>query len=91
MTVAQEAIKKYLRTQFGPYVSFIPEGVDRVTVVAVVDGNFIRKTFTTNLFMDIMDAQTKKIVAVSDLPHDLLHLSINSVPGSWKGSALCFG
>ncbi len=81
MTVAQKSIIKYLKTQFTD-AQYILEGIDLVTVYSSCG---YKNTFTADVFCDIIDARTRKTVAVSDLPHDLLHISTD-LPGSWEGS-----
>ncbi len=52
--------------------------------VKIVDRNGESMTFTQNLFGDIMDNETKKILAISDLPHNLDKLRMTSMPTSWR-------
>lgn len=50
--------------------------------VKVTDGQGASMVLTTNIYGDIMDADTGKIYAVSDLPHDLLQIG-TKLPSSW--------
>ncbi len=86
MTIAQADIYKYLSTQFkGCRYESIGEYSVKVT-----DHTGQSMTFTCNLFGDIMDADTKEIVAISDLPHDLDKIG-NQRPKNWTNSILYFG
>lgn len=66
--------------------SFVPGSVKTELVggskVKVTDGTGAGMTLTANIYGDIMDADTGKIYAVSDLPHDLLRIG-TKLPGSW--------
>ncbi|MBR1508146.1 MAG: hypothetical protein IJ619_09115 [Eubacterium sp.] len=86
MTVAQRDICNYLDTQFrGCQYELIGEGSVKVT-----DRGGKSMTFTCNLFGDIMDAETKEIVATSDLPHDLDKIGFQR-PTKWENSIGYFG
>lgn len=79
MTIAQRDICNYLDTQFqGCQYELIGESSVKVTNR---DGKSM--TFTCNLFGDIMDAETKEIVATSDLPHDLDKIGFQK-PKKWE-------
>lgn len=81
MTIAQEVIKKYIYMNFHPdSVLLFPIGQDKIKII---DSDGASMTLTMNLFGDIMDADTKSICAISDLPHDLGQLGLQ-LPKSWK-------
>ncbi len=81
MTTAQDVIKKYI------YINFHPDGVRLFPVdrdkVKLIDSEGESMVLTMNIFGDIMDAESKQIYAVSDLPHDLEHIG-RQLPQSWK-------
>lgn len=79
MTNLQSDILQYLSIQFkGCHYDLI--GDDKVKVT---DRNGESMTFTCNLYGDIMDADTKEILAVSDLPHDLDKIGTKR-PTKWE-------
>ena len=83
MTKAQEWILKYIDTQFvrgSVRTSLVGEGTVQVTDRK---GEVLR--LTVNGFGDIMDADTKKIIAECDVPHnlDVLARNIYQEPKSW--------
>lgn len=83
MTKAQKWICDYIYTQFMPrsiVISLIGDGD-----VCITDRQGEQLIFSVNLFGDIMDKETGKIIAVSDVPHDLDELLINpeAEPTSW--------
>lgn len=81
MTIVQEAIKKYIYINFHPNsVLLFPLDHDRIKVI---DSEGESMTLTMNLFGDIMDADTKQIYAVSDLPHDMNRIG-SQLPESWR-------
>lgn len=86
MTRAQEAIKRYLQTQFTA-VRYTPEGTDRVRVTDYTGKSMV---FSMNIFCDILDARTKQVIAESDLPHDLSKIG-TTMPKSWKNLPAYFG
>lgn len=67
MTIAQADILRYLQIHFSG-CRYELVGNDEVNVIDQTGG--IRR-FTCNIYSDIMDADTRKIVAVSDVPHNL--------------------
>ena len=87
MTKGQETIIRYLKTQFIG-VRYIPDGND---VVIVRDKAGAEMRFTLNLYGDIMDATTREIIAVSDLPHDILQIGVSAEPKTWSNSLQYFG
>ena len=86
MTKGQETIIKYLKTQFVG-VRYIPKDDD---IVIVRDKSGAEMQFTLNLYGDILDAATREIVAVSDLPHDILQIGVSD-PKTWTNSLQYFG
>ncbi len=81
MTIAQKDISRYIRTQFAGRYSTSPEGE---SVIRLIDktGRILR--FTCNIFGDIMDADTRKIIAKSNLVHNLDKLSVYARPTRWE-------
>lgn len=78
-TRAQEDVLRYLGTQeHGGQYSFI--GKD---TVKAIDRNGREMSYTCNLYGDIMDASTKEVIAISDLPHSLEELQITARPQAW--------
>lgn len=81
MTIAQKLIKKYI------YINFQPDSVLLFFVdrdkVKLIDSEGESMTLTLNIYGDIMDAETKQIYAVSDLPHDLERIG-QQPPESWR-------
>lgn len=88
MTRAQEDIKRYIETQFAGGYQLTPIG-DGVLELRDITGKTMR--FTCNIFGDIMDAKTKQIIAISDLPHDLSKVKLNARPQSWENQPSYFG
>lgn len=81
MTKVQESIREYIYKNFHPEsVLLFPKGEDQIRII---DKTGASMTLTMNLFGDIMDADTKKIYAISDLPHDVNKIE-NQLPHSWK-------
>lgn len=81
MTRAQEVIKKYIYINFHPdSVQLFPVGRDKVKLI---DSEGESMVLTMNIYGDIMDAETKQIYAVSDLPHDLERID-RQLPQSWR-------
>jgi len=81
MTTAQKLIKKYIYINFHPdSVLLFPIDKDKVKLI---DSEGASMTLTLNVFGDIMDAETKQIYAVSDLPHDLERIG-QQLPESWR-------
>lgn len=81
MTIAQKLIKKYIYINFQPdSVLLFPIDKDKVKLI---DSEGERLTLTLNIYGDIMDAETKQIYAVSDLPHDLERIG-QQLPESWR-------
>lgn len=81
MTRAQELIRKYI------YINFQQDSVLLFFVdrdkVKLIDSEGESMMLTMNIFGDIMDAESKQIYAVSDLPHDLERIG-RQLPQSWK-------
>lgn len=81
MTRAQEVIKKYIYINFHENsVLLFPIDRDKVKLI---DSEGASMTLTLNIYGDIMDAESKQIYAVSDLPHDLERIG-RQLPQSWK-------
>lgn len=85
MTNTQRIIEQYLRSQFqGVRYELASENA-----VVVHDRNGESMTFTANAHYDIIDADTGKIIAVSNVDHSLT-ASIEE-PTAWKNSIEYFG
>lgn len=81
MTIAQEVIKRYIYINFHPNsVLLFPRDQDKIKII---DSEGESMTLTMNIFGDIMDADTKQIYAVSDLPHDSNQVGVQ-VPQNWR-------
>lgn len=80
MTRAQNDIKRYIETQFAGGYQLTPIG-DSVLELTDMTGETMR--FACNVYGDIMDADTKQIIAESDLPHDLCRISTTARPQEW--------
>ncbi len=80
MTRAQSDIKRYIETQFAGGYQLTPIG-DYTLELEDMTGDTMR--FSMNLFGDIIDADTKQILAESDLPHDLCRISTTARPQEW--------
>lgn len=80
MTVAQRVIHSYISQNFEKgHFTFQDVEPDKVLIRDNV-GEVM--TLTINLYCDIMDADSGKIYAKSDLPHDLMNVGLR-VPTSW--------
>lgn len=81
MTRAQEVINKYIYMNFHrDSVLLFPVDQDKIKII---DAEGASMTLTLNLYGDIMDAVTRKLYAISDLPHDLNRIGLQ-LPQSWK-------
>ncbi len=81
MTRAQEVIKKYIHINFhSDSVLLFPVDRDKVKLI---DSEGESMVLTINIYGDIMDAESKQIYAVSDLPHELERIDLQ-LPQSWK-------
>ena len=79
MTVGQEDLLKFITTYYkGATATITGSATVKVTTQ---DGK--EMFFTMNIYEDILDATTKEVVAVSDLPHDLDKIRLYARPGSW--------
>lgn len=84
MNNIQRWLVAYVNDNFVPgSVEIEPVGTDRLRIT---DTSGESMTFTMNIFCDVMDAETQKILAVSDVPHDLDELALRpgAVPTSWQ-------
>lgn len=88
MTIAQSDIARYIRTQFAGSYHLDTIGDSRIKLTDKT-GNTM--TFGINIFGDIMDADTRKIIAVSDLPHNLDLLPLYARPKTWENQPSYFG
>lgn len=81
MTRIQEIILKYVKTQWDMSEIKVKCQGDNILVITDLTGDKLE--LTTNLYGDIMDASTKKILAASNLPHDIRKLNPEDRPTSW--------
>ena len=80
MTNVQKSIQKYIDQMcLGENVKTELVGDCQVKVTE----NGGRVTLTMNIYGDIMDVETRKILAESDLPHDLMRIGYGEMPHSW--------
>ena len=87
MKKGQTWILNYLDTQFIP--GAIKTRIsDTRTLVEIEDMAGERMCLTVNVIGDIMDAETKRIIAESDVPHnlDVLRQSPFVEPKNWKNT-----
>lgn len=83
MTRTQECIKDYIFKSAQKRPNIIPIEEDKVKVI-YANGKSVK--LAMNLYGDIIDADTKKVYAVSRLPHDLFKIG-NRLPHSWQEAA----
>ena len=81
MTIAQEDIARYIRTQLADGYHIATENE---SIIKLTRKNGQTLHLTCNIFGDIMDADTKKIIARSNLPHNLDKLSYYARPTEWE-------
>lgn len=81
MTKSQEIIVAYVKTQWD--LAGIHVGLEGDDVVVVTDSNGDKLELTTNLYGDIIDVSSRKILAASNLPHDIRKFKQGDVPTSW--------
>lgn len=81
MTRIQEIILAYAKTQWD--MAGITVHLEGDSMVVITDFTGDKLELTTNLYGDIMDASTKKILAASNLPHDIRKLNPEDMPTSW--------
>lgn len=81
MSRAQELIVAYVKTQW--IMSGIKVDLKGDSVVIVTDRKGETLELTCNIYGDIMEVGSKKILAKSDLPHDLDKLNPEAMPKKW--------
>lgn len=81
MSRAQELIVSYVSTQW--IMSEIKVDLKGDAVVIVTDRKGEKLELTCNIYGDIMEVGSKKILAKSDLPHDLDKLNPEAIPKKW--------
>lgn len=81
MTRVQEIILDYVKTQWD--LAGIHVGLEGDDVVVVTDSTGDKLELTTNLYGDIIDVSSRKILAASNLPHDIRKFKQGDVPTSW--------
>ena len=80
MTQAQEVIKSYIYQKYQQdSVLLFPTDKDKIKLI---DADGSKMTLTINIFCDILDENTKKILAISDLPHEVSHV-VTQKPRRW--------
>lgn len=87
MTNAHKLLRCYLEKQF-PDAVLSEEGNDKIRFR--VNGKI--RTYTLNVYGDIMDADNGMFVAYSNVPHDMDWLLMNDghIPSSWTNNAAYF-
>lgn len=78
MTQAQKILKKWIDKNFVDVKVEYPTA-DTATII---DYKGETMTVSINLYGDILEVGTNKILAVSDLPHDLLKIGYQ-IPKTW--------
>lgn len=81
MTQSQEIIIAYVKTQWD--MAGIQVHCQGDDVVIITDSTGDKLELTTNLYGDIIDVSSRKILAASNLPHDIRKLKKGDVPTSW--------
>lgn len=81
LSIGQESIIKYLKTQYD-LDTFEVEAIGNDNI-KLTDRSGKATTYTMNLFGDIMEYGTKKIIARSNLPHNLDKIGLK-MPNSWR-------
>ena len=79
MTNTQQDTLNYLETR---YLGCQFEIVGK-TKIQIKDQDGNTRVFTCNLYGDILDADTKGIIAISDLPHDMDKIGTKR-PSKWE-------
>jgi len=81
MTRVQEIIVAYVKTQWD--MSEIKVKCQGDNILVITDSVGDKLELTTNLYGDIIDVSSRKILAASNLPHDIRKLNQEDVPTSW--------
>ncbi len=80
-SIMQRSILKYIDQNFEE--GSVRKELVGDSAVRITDRTGASMTFTQNLFGDIMDYNTKKVLAISDLPHNLDELRTTAMPTKW--------
>lgn len=80
MTNVQIILKNWIKKNFE--LEFISVSFPTDGTAMITDKCGETMIITMNLFCDIMDADTKKILAKSNLPHDILKIGYQ-LPTNW--------
>lgn len=81
MTRVQEIILTYVKTQWD--MTGIQVKCQGDDVVIITDSTGDTLELTTNLYGDIIDVSSRKILAASNLPHDIRKFKQGDMPTSW--------
>ena len=81
MTRVQEIIVAYVKTQWD--MSEIKVKCQGDNILVITDSVGDKLELTTNLYGDIMDVSSRKILAASNLPHDIRKFKQGDMPTSW--------
>lgn len=81
MTKSQEIIVAYVKTQWD--MAGVQVGLKGDDVVIISDFTGDKLELTTNLYGDIIDVSSRKILAASNLPHDIRKFNPEDKPTSW--------
>lgn len=79
VTRAQIILKKWIKTQFTDEVEIQFPTKDTAKIIDIKNETM---TITLNIYCDIIEIETKKVLAISDLPHDVMLVG-NEIPQSW--------
>lgn len=81
MTTVQEIILTYVKTQWDMAGIKVKCQGDDMVVITDYTGDSLK--LTTNLYGDIIDVSSRKILAASNLPHDIRKFNPEDKPTSW--------
>ena len=76
MTKAQESIMQFIS-------KYYPEQLQVATICGKDQVIVTDRCYAVNIFGDILDGKTKKIIAISNLPHDLSQIGAEQQPTDW--------
>lgn len=70
MTRVQDIILEYVKQEYviGTYET-VPIGFDKVRIVNMISGTEV--ILSANFFGDIIDMESRRIIATSNVPHDI--------------------
>lgn len=80
MNKAQIILNKWIRENFKE----VAVEFETASTAKIIDKYNDTMTITLNLYGDILEVGTNKLLAISDLPHDIESVG-NMIPQSWRG------